>query len=99
MVRYRLAGDASMDSTASPSVNTVGGFLEENDNLLSNARKKWAIQDSNPMRNGSENPDASRESQHEPLQVLCPELAQIVAAWPKLPKAIRRAILALIESA
>jgi hypothetical protein len=29
--------------------------------------------------------------------VLCPELAQIVAAWPKLPKAIRRAMLSLIE--
>jgi hypothetical protein len=27
------------------------------------------------------------------------DLAKIQAAWPKLPKAIRRAILALIESA
>jgi hypothetical protein len=28
-----------------------------------------------------------------------PGLAKVVKAWPKLPKAIRRAILALIESA
>jgi hypothetical protein len=32
-------------------------------------------------------------------QNMSPELAKIVAAWPTLPDALRRAMLALIDSA
>jgi hypothetical protein len=37
----------------------------------------------------------ARESQNRPID---PALARVVAAWPKLPEAIRKAMLALAES-
>ena len=32
------------------------------------------------------------------LQTLSPELVKIVAAWPTLPDALRRAMLALVDA-
>lgn len=40
--------------------------------------------------------DSATGSAQQKAQQIDPNLAQIVAAWPKLPDAIRRAMLALI---
>ena len=75
---------------------------------------KWAAQDSNTCekcrekRNSSG--DVAQNVAHLPkidpeivrlggLVAGVPELAKLVESWPKLPTAIRRAILALVGSA
>jgi hypothetical protein len=42
---------------------------------------------------------AERKNTRTQSAQIAPDLAKIVAAWPTLPKAIRRAMLAMVEAA
>jgi hypothetical protein len=47
----------------------------------------------------SQKPVAESPSTRQPVEPLDPDLARVVKAWTALPEAIRRAMLALVESA
>jgi hypothetical protein len=97
--RNALQSGVIRRSTASPSVSGSADFLEEYTNPRNSVEGLNGRCRTRTSSDFLEQNAMLSSKRHMPNLKLPADLAKIVAAWPRLPEASRRAILALVDTA